>query len=102
MAEATVEEKMASFISGNVKRKQILDVLHKNGSETYESLQKLTRMPNIMLKNVLKGMEEKEVIVKNNDRYSLTENGKKAANILPGQSNKANAGRFDANIRREI
>jgi len=37
MAEATVEEKIASYISGNVKRKQILDVLHKNGSGTFEA-----------------------------------------------------------------
>lgn len=102
MAEATVEEKIASYISGNVKRKQILDVLHKNGSETFDSLRKLTRTPKLMLEKVLKDMEEKDVIVRDGDTFTLTENGKKAANVLPKQSTRSGSSRFDANIRREI
>jgi predicted transcriptional regulator len=102
MAEATVEEKIASYISGNVKRKQIFDVLHKNGSETLESLRKLTRTPKLMLEKVLKDMEERDVVARDGDRFTLTENGKKAANVLPKQSTKSGGSRFDANIRREI
>ena len=101
MNEATVEE-IAGFISGNVKRKQILDVLDKNGSETFVTLRKITRMPKLMLEKVLKDMAEKGVIIKQNDSFSLTENGKKAANILPRQSNKAGDHKFEAHIRREI
>lgn len=101
MTEATVEE-IAGFISGNVKRKQILDVLDKNGSETLVTLRKLTRMPRLMLEKVLKDMAEKGVIIKQNDSFSLTENGKKAANILPRQSNKAGGHTFEANLHREI
>jgi predicted transcriptional regulator len=101
MTEATVEE-IASFISGNVKRKQILDVLNKNGSETFEALRKLTRMPKLMLEKVLKDLAEKDVIIKEKDSYILTENGKKAATILPRQSNKAGSHKFESNIRREI
>lgn len=101
MTEATVEE-IASFISGNVKRKQILDVLNKNGSETFEALRKLTRMPKLMLEKVLKDMAEKDVIIKENDSFTLTENGKKAATVLPKQSNRSGSHKFESNIRREI
>lgn len=101
MTEATVEE-IAGFISGNVKRRQIVDVLDKNGSETFEALRKLTRMPKLMLEKVLKDMGEKGVIIKQKESFTLTENGKAAATILPKQSNKSGGHKFDANIRREI
>ncbi len=101
MAEATVEE-IAGFISGNVKRKQILDVLDKNGSETYESLRKITRMPKLILDKALKDMTEKGAVTMQDEKYVLTENGKAAAMVLPKQSNKASGHKFDANIRREI
>ena len=101
MTEAIVEE-IAGFITGNVKRRQILDVLDKNGSESYEALRKLTRTPKLLLDKVLKDMEQKGAIMMQNDKYVLTENGKAAAMILPKQSNKSGGGRYDANIRREI
>lgn len=81
MAEATVEE-LAGYVSGNVKRKQIVDVLNKNGSETFEALGKLTRTPRNMLEKVLKDMLEKGVIKKQNDAYALTENGVAVVNVL--------------------
>ncbi len=101
MAEATVEE-IAGFISGNVKRKQILDVLDKNDSATYETIRKLTRMPKLILDKALKDMTEKGAITKQNESYILTETGKAAANSLPRQSNKAGSSRYEANIHREI
>jgi predicted transcriptional regulator len=81
MAEATVDE-LVGFISGNVKRKQIVDVLDKNGAETGEALGKLTRAPKLLLERALKDMAEKGVIRKQKDKYTLTENGKAAATIL--------------------
>ncbi len=66
MAEATVEE-IAGFISGNVKRKQVLDVLDKNGNKTFDALRKITRMPKIILEKVIKDMTEFGVIEKQND-----------------------------------
>ncbi len=81
MAEATVEE-LVGFISGNVKRKQIVDVLDKNGAETEEALGKLTRVPKVMLERALKDMAEKGVVKKQKDKYGLTENGKAAATVL--------------------
>jgi len=101
MAEATVEE-IAGYISGNVKRKQILDVLEKNGSKDFESLRKITRTPKVMLEKVLKNMEENGVVISQNDIYSLTENAKKAANIALRQSNKAKAHMYDSNVQRDI
>ena len=101
MVEATVEE-IAGFISGNVKRKQVLDVLDKNGSATSEYLGKLTRMPRLMLEKVLKDMEEKGVIVKENGKYVLTENAKVAATTLPKGSSKSGGHKYDANIQHDI
>jgi predicted transcriptional regulator len=101
MTEATVEE-IASYISGNVKRKQILDVLDKNGSVTSEALRKLTRTPKLILEKTLENMEKNGVISRQNDSYILTENGKKAVNVLPKQSNQAGGNRYDSHVRREI
>jgi predicted transcriptional regulator len=101
MVEAIVEE-IAGFIIGNVKRKQLVDVLDKNGSETFVNLRKLTRMPKLMLEKVLKDMTEKGVIIQQNDSFILTENGKKAASVLPRQSNKASGHKYESNIPREI
>jgi len=101
MTEVTVDE-MARYISGNVKRKQVLDVLDKNGSVTSEALRKLTRMPKVMLEKTLENMEKNGIVIKQNDSFILTANGKKAANVLPKQSNQASGNRFDSHIRREI
>ncbi len=81
MVEATVEE-LAGYISGNVKRRQIVDVLNKNGVETFDALGKLTRTPKSLLEKSLRDMEEKGVIKKDGDRYSLTENGVAVVNVL--------------------
>jgi len=81
MAEATVEE-LAGYISGNVKRRQIVDVLDKNGSETFEALEKLTRTPKLMLERALKDMVDRGVVKKQNDKYVLTEDGAAAVTVL--------------------
>jgi len=81
MVEATVEE-MVGFISGNVKRKQIIDVLDKNGAETEDSLGKLTRVPRILLERAIKDMLTKGIVKKQKDKYVLTEDGKAAATVL--------------------
>jgi predicted transcriptional regulator len=101
MAEATVEE-LAGFISGNVKRKQILDVLDKNESATYETIRKLTRMPKLILDKALKDMTEKGAITMKDESYILTEAGKAAADIMPKQSNRSGGHKYEANIHREI
>ncbi|WP_424359739.1 hypothetical protein [Methanocella sp. MCL-LM] len=102
MVDAETVEEITGFISGNVKRKQILDVLDKNGSASGEYLGKLTRMPRLMLEKVLKDMTEKGVIELQNDKYVLTESGKVAAQVLPKGSAKGGSQKYDANIQREI
>lgn len=102
MVDTETVEEITGFISGNVKRKQILDVLDKNGSATQEYLGKLTRMPRLMLEKVLKDMAEKDVIVLKDGKYSLTESGKVAAQVLPKGSAKGGGQKYDANIQREI
>jgi predicted transcriptional regulator len=81
MVEATVEE-MVGFISGNVKRKQIIDVLEKNGAETEDTLGKLTRVPRTLLEKSIKDMAERGIVKKQKDKYVLTEDGKAAATVL--------------------
>jgi predicted transcriptional regulator len=81
MAEATAEE-LAGYISGNVKRRQIVDVLDKNGSETFEALEKLTRTPKLVLDKALKDMVDRGVITKQKDKYKLTDNGTAAVTVL--------------------
>lgn len=101
MAEATVEE-IAGFISGNVKRKQVLDVLEKNGSKTFDALRKITRMPKIILEKVIKDMTEYGVIEKQNDLFTLTEKGKKVANVMPKGSARSGARLYDSNVQHDI
>lgn len=101
MVEATVEE-IAGFISGNVKRKQVVDVLDKNGRASFEYIGKLTRMPRLMLEKVIKDMTEKGVITMKDDVFVLTEIGKAAATLLPKGSGRGGAQKFDANVQRDI
>jgi predicted transcriptional regulator len=101
MVEATVEE-IAGFISGNVKRKQVLDVLDKNGSKTFDTLRKITRMPKIILEKVLKDMTEYGVVEKQNDVYVLTEKGKKVANVMPKGSARSGSRLYDSNVQHDI
>lgn len=81
MAEWSVED-MAGYISGNVKRKQVVDVLDKNGAETGEALGKLTRAPKPLLEKALADMEARGVIVRRGEKYALTDGGKAAATVL--------------------
>jgi DNA-binding HxlR family transcriptional regulator len=101
MVEATVEE-IAGFISGNVKRKQVLDVLDKNGSKTFDALRKITRMPKIILEKVLKDMTEYGVVEKQNGVYTLTEHGKKVAGVMPKGSAKSGGHLYDSNVQHDI
>lgn len=75
-------EDLTGYISGNVKRRQIVDVLDKNGSETAEALGKLTRTPKLMIEKTLKDLADNGVIKKENDKYVLTERGTGAVTML--------------------
>ena len=76
----TVEEQVG-YITGNVKRRQIVDVLDKKGSESAEMLGKITRVPKLMLDRTLDDMIQKDIVKKSKNMYELTDNGKKAVTI---------------------
>ncbi len=77
----TVEEQVG-YITGNVKRKQIVDVLDKKGSESAEMLGKLTRVPKLVLDRTLEDMVHKEIVKKSKDHYELTDQGKQAVTVM--------------------
>jgi predicted transcriptional regulator len=77
----TVEEQVG-YLTGNVKRKQIIDVLDKNGSESAEMLGKITRAPKLVLDHTLEDMVKKEIVKKSGDHYELTDQGKHAVNVM--------------------
>lgn len=77
----TIEEQVG-YISGNVKRKQIVDVLDKNGSESSEALGKITRTPKLVLDRTLGDMVSKEIVKKTKDKYMLTDQGKQAVTVV--------------------
>lgn len=68
-------EELVGYITGNVKRKQIIDVLDKNGSASFEALAKITRIPRLMLEKIMDEMLNKNIVKKEKDKYTLTETG---------------------------
>jgi predicted transcriptional regulator len=74
-------EELVGYVSSNVKRKQVVDVLEKNGSETLEQLSKLTRIPRLSLQKVVDELKEKDIIIRSKDKYSLTETGEKVVSV---------------------
>ncbi|MCD1293462.1 hypothetical protein CUJ83_00430 [Methanocella sp. CWC-04] len=74
-------EELVGYVSSNIKRKQIIDVLEKNGSDTADHLAKVTRIPRISLEKMLDEMIERDMIKKDNEKYSLTETGDQVVNV---------------------
>lgn len=81
MVEDTIEE-LAGYISGNIKRKQVIDVLDKKGSETFDALAKITRIPRVSLERMMSDMAERGVVIKEDDMYKLTGRGDQVTNFL--------------------
>jgi len=81
MADSTVEE-LVGYINGNAKRKQVIDVLVKKGSVSFEIIEKTMRVPKLTLEKTLKDLVDKGVVKKQKDNYDLTENGAAAATIF--------------------
>jgi DNA-binding HxlR family transcriptional regulator len=78
MAEA---EELVGFVSGNVRRRQVIEALSKGG-ESLEQLEKLSRIPKIMLEKILKEMEGKKIVKKTKAGYALTPDGDHLAQML--------------------
>ncbi|OPY27607.1 MAG: hypothetical protein A4E28_01942 [Methanocella sp. PtaU1.Bin125] len=78
MAEA---EELVGFVSGNVRRRQVVEALSKGG-ETVEQLEKLSRIPRLMLNNILTDMEGKNIVRKTKAGFTLTPEGENVARLL--------------------
>jgi DNA-binding HxlR family transcriptional regulator len=78
MAEA---EELVGYVSGNVRRRQVVEALSKGG-ESLEQLEKLSRIPKLMLEKILKEMADKKIVKKTKAGYTLTPEGADAARLL--------------------
>ncbi|HMK46186.1 MAG TPA: hypothetical protein VK436_06130 [Methanocella sp.] len=80
MADDTVEA-IVGYISGNVRRKQIIEAL-SNGAEDVQALAKLTRIPRLAIEKMVEEMTGKNIVKKEKGGYRLTETGSQAATVL--------------------
>jgi predicted transcriptional regulator len=78
MAEA---EELVGFVSGNVRRRQVIEALSKGG-ESLEQLEKLSRIPKLMLEKILEEMAKKTMVKKTKAGYALTPEGEHVARLL--------------------
>ncbi len=78
MAEA---EELVGYVSGNVRRRQVIEALSKGG-ESLEQLEKLSRIPKLMLEKILKEMADNKIVKKTKAGYTLTPEGAEAAQVL--------------------
>jgi predicted transcriptional regulator len=78
MAEA---EELVGYVSGNVRRRQVVEALSKGG-ESLEQLEKLSRIPKLMLGKILKEMADKNIVKKTKTGYTLTPEGANTALLL--------------------
>ena len=74
-------EELVGYISANVRRRQTVEALSKGG-ESLEQIEKLTRIPKVMLERILAEMAEKKIVRKTKDGYQLTDEGQHAAHLL--------------------
>lgn len=74
-------EELVGYISGNVRRRQAIEALSKGG-ESLVQLEKLSRIPKLMLEKVLGEMVDKKIVKKTTDGYKLTEEGENVTRIL--------------------
>ncbi len=80
MAEDNVEA-IVGYISGNVRRKQIVEALSK-GAGDIQALAKLTRIPRLSLEKMMEELAGKNIVKKEKAGYKLTEAGEQAATVL--------------------
>jgi predicted transcriptional regulator len=78
MAEA---DELIGYVSGNVRRRQVIEALNKGG-ESLEQLEKLSRIPKIMLEKILDEMAKKKIVKKTKAGYTLTSEGEQVAGLL--------------------
>lgn len=78
MAEA---EELVGFVNSNARRRQVIEALSKGG-EALEQLEKMSRIPRIMLEKILSDMLKKKIVKKTKAGYTLTPEGENLALLL--------------------
>jgi predicted transcriptional regulator len=78
MAEA---EELVGYVNANARRRQVIEALSKGG-ESLEQLEKLSRIPKIMLEKILEEMTKKTMVKKTQAGYALTPDGEQVARLL--------------------
>jgi len=78
MAEA---EELVGYVNANARRRQVIEALSKGG-ESLEQLEKLSRIPKIMLEKILEEMTKKTIVKKTEAGYGLTPEGEHVAKLL--------------------
>jgi len=78
MAEA---EELVGYVNANARRRQVIEALSKGG-ESLEQLEKLSRIPKIMLEKILEEMTKKTMVKKTQAGYALTPDGEHVAKLL--------------------
>jgi predicted transcriptional regulator len=88
MAEDIVDESLG-YINSNVRRKQVFDIIDKNGGKTEKELGKMTRIPGLSLRKMLGEMVEKGLLKLDGEKYAFTEMGNEVATLNHGSTKAA-------------
>lgn len=72
---------LVGFVNGNNMRQKVLSLLASNGEMDRKRISKTLHIVEISMEKTLGELEEKELIVKKGEVYSLTETGVKIEKI---------------------
>ena len=73
---------LVGFVNANNVRQKVLSLLSSKGKMEGERIAKTLRVPHTTVAKTLEELEEKELIAKNEEMYSLTETGVKVEKMI--------------------
>lgn len=73
---------LVGFVNANNVRQKVLSLLSSKGKMEGERIAKTLRVPYPTVAKTLEELEEKELITKNEEMYSLTETGVKVEKMI--------------------
>lgn len=73
---------LVGFVNANNVRQKVLSLLSSKGKMEGERIAKTLRVPYPTVSKTLEELEEKELITKNEEMYSLTETGVKVEKMI--------------------
>jgi Predicted transcriptional regulator len=75
-------EEIAGFVNGNVNRRKILEILESKGPTDAGRISKIARIIPSATDKILGELSSYNLIQKNEDKYSLTDEGKTAVDFI--------------------